>query len=206
MIFSALSQSSRYAALHPLFPRAFDYIRNTDLHALAPGHYPLIGEDLFVIVEHMPGRTRAEAQLECHRRYIDIQLVLEGVDEMGWKPLTDCREPVGDYSAEKDIRFFYDAADSWIATPPGAFCIFFPEDAHAPLVSTGGSCDTLLLEPLAIRLGEPTTRAKSLVMAKQADRGSVCQATPPALEGSTPPCRGGCIRKAVFKIAVNGGK
>ena len=26
---------------------------------------------------------------------------------------------------------------SWIATPPGAFCIFFPEDAHAPLVSNG---------------------------------------------------------------------
>jgi len=206
LIFSTISQADRYATLNPLFPRAFDYIRNTDLHALAPGRHDIIGDDLFVIIEHMPGRTRAEAQLECHRRYIDIQLVLEGVDEMGWKPLADCRGPVGDYSAEKDIRFFRDAADSWIATPPGAFCIFFPEDAHAPLVSTGGSCDTLLLEPLAIRLGEPTTRAKSLVMAKQADRGSVCQATPPALEGSTPPCRGGCIRKAVFKIAVNGGK
>ena len=137
MIFSTLSQSSRYAALHPLFPRAFEYIRNTDLHALAPGHYPIVGDDLFAIVEHVPGRTRAEAQLECHRRYIDIQLVLEGVDEMGWKPLADCREPVSDHSAEKDIRFFRDAPATWIATPPGAFCIFFPEDAHAPLVGSG---------------------------------------------------------------------
>jgi YhcH/YjgK/YiaL family protein len=137
MLLSSLSQSSRYAALHPLFPRAFEYMRNTDLHALAPGHYPIIGDDLFAIVEHMPGRARAEVQLECHRRYIDIQLVLEGVDEMGWKPLADCCEPVDDYSAEKDIRFFKDAPTSWIATPPGAFCIFFPEDAHAPLVSTG---------------------------------------------------------------------
>lgn len=152
MIFSTLNNAGRYATLHPLFPRAFEYIRNADLHALAPGKHDIIGDGLFVIVEHEPGRTRAEAQLECHRRYIDIQLVLEGVDEMGWRPLTDCREPVDDYSAEKDIQFFYDAADSWIATPPGAFCIFFPEDAHAPLVSTGG------------------------------------------------------IRKAVFKIAVNGGK
>ncbi|HSM98755.1 MAG TPA: YhcH/YjgK/YiaL family protein [Gallionella sp.] len=137
MIFSTLSQSSRYAALHPLFPRAFDYIRNTDLRALAPGHYPIAGDDLFAIVEHVPGRTRAEAQLECHRRYIDIQLVLEGVDEMGWKPLADCREPVSDHSAEKDIRFFRDAPATWIATPPDAFCIFFPEDAHAPLVGSG---------------------------------------------------------------------
>lgn len=138
MIFSALSQYSRYAELHPLFPRAFEFIRNTDLDALAPGHHAIFGEDLFAIVEHVTGRTRAEAQLECHRRYIDIQLVLEGMDEMGWKPLADCRDPAGDYSAERDIRFFRDAPDTWIATPPGAFCIFFPEDAHAPLVGAGG--------------------------------------------------------------------
>jgi biofilm protein TabA len=137
MIFSTLADSDRYAALHPLFTRAFEYIRNTDLQVLAPGHHPIIGDDMFAIVELVPGRTRAEAQLECHRRYIDIQLVLEGVDEMGWKPLAECREPVDDYSAGTDIRFFRDSPASWIATPPGAFCIFFPEDAHAPLVSSG---------------------------------------------------------------------
>jgi biofilm protein TabA len=137
MIFSTLLQSGRYAALHPLFPRAFEYIRNTDLHALKQGHYPIIGDDLFAIVEHEQGRTRAEAQLEAHRRYIDIQMVLEGIDEMGWKPLADCLQPAGDYSAERDIQFFRDAPASWIAVPSGAFCIFFPEDAHAPLVSTG---------------------------------------------------------------------
>ena len=136
MIFSTLSQSDRYAALHPLFPRAFEYIRNTDLRALAPGRYPIVGDDLFAIVEHVPGRTRAAAQLECHRRYIDIQLVLEGVDEMGWKPLAACREPVSDYSAERDIQFFKDSPATWIATPPDHFCIFFPEDAHAPLVAS----------------------------------------------------------------------
>ncbi|MDP1996133.1 MAG: YhcH/YjgK/YiaL family protein [Gallionella sp.] len=135
MILSALSQSDHYAALHPLFPRVFEYIRNTDLLALIPGRYPIVGEQLFVIVESVPGRTREAAKLECHRRYIDIQLVLEGVDEMGWKALADCTQPVSDY--KEDIQFFHDAPTTWIATPPGAFCIFFPEDAHAPLVSVG---------------------------------------------------------------------
>ncbi|TXT27144.1 MAG: hypothetical protein FD134_219 [Gallionellaceae bacterium] len=137
MILSTLSLSSRYAALHPLFPRAFDYIRNTDLLALAPGRYPIVGEQLFVIVENAAGRTRAEAKLECHRKYIDIQLILDGAEEMGWKPLAGCTQPVSDYSAEKDIRFFHDAPASWVAVPPGHFCIFFPEDAHAPLVANG---------------------------------------------------------------------
>lgn len=137
MIFSALSQSARYAALHPLFARAFDYIRDTDLYALAPGRYPIVGDDLIAIAEQVPGKTRDMARLECHRKYIDIQLVLDGTDEMGWKPLADCMNPVSDYSTEKDIQFFHDAPASWIATPPDHFCIFFPEDAHAPLVSTG---------------------------------------------------------------------
>lgn len=137
MIFSALSQASRYVGLHPLFPRAFDYVRATDLHALAPGRYHLDGDNLIAIVEHVPGKAREQARLECHRKYIDIQLVLDGTDEMGWKPLADCLNPVGDYSAEKDIRFFHDAPASWIAVPPDHFCIFFPEDAHAPLVSAG---------------------------------------------------------------------
>jgi len=42
-------------------------------------------------VESVPGRAREAAKLECHRRYIDIQLVLEGVDEMGWKALAIAR-------------------------------------------------------------------------------------------------------------------
>jgi len=137
MILSSLSQSDRYAALHPLFPRAFEFICNTDMLSLPLGRHSIVGDDLFAIVENVAGRSREDAELECHRRYIDIQLVLEGTDEMGWKPLADCTQPVSDYSAEKDIRFFRDTPLSWIATPPGVFCIFFPEDAHAPLVSEG---------------------------------------------------------------------
>jgi biofilm protein TabA len=137
MIFSSISQSSRYAALHSLFPRAFDYIRDTDLNALAPGVYQIINKQLFVIVEVADVRTRAEAKLEAHRKYIDIQLVLEGLDEMGWKPLSDCHQPLDEHNAERDIRFFGDAPVAWIAVPPEHFCIFFPEDAHAPLVSMG---------------------------------------------------------------------
>lgn len=137
MIFDTLANSGRYTALHPLFPRAFEFLRSTDLQKLAPGRYPIDGERLIAIVEATAGRGRNRAKLECHRKYIDIQLVLEGTDEMGWKPVLDCHDPLADYSTEKDIQFFGDAPASWIATPPGAYCIFFPEDAHAPLVSEG---------------------------------------------------------------------
>ena len=137
MILSSLSQAERYVDLHPLFKRAFDYIRETDLYHMAPGRCPIVGDDLIAIVEHVPAKTKGMARLEAHRRYIDIQLVLEGNETMGWKPLSDCFNPVSEYSEENDIRFFHDAPASWVPVPPDHFCIFFPEDAHAPLVGSG---------------------------------------------------------------------
>ena len=135
MILASLAEADRYVNLHPLFARAFAFLLDTDLMALEPGVHPIQDDRLFAIVEACPGRARAEAKLECHRRHIDIQLVLEGIDEMGWKPLAECVEPATEYDAARDIRFFNDAPSSWIATPPGSFCLFFPQDAHAPLVS-----------------------------------------------------------------------
>ncbi|MDA8129415.1 MAG: YhcH/YjgK/YiaL family protein [Betaproteobacteria bacterium] len=137
MILDTLARADRYLALHPGFARAFAFLRGTDLDALAPGRHPIDGDALFAIVEHCEARPRDDAKLECHRRYIDIQLVLEGVDEMGWRPLADCSDPATEHDAARDIRFFNDAPAAWVATPPGAFCVFFPDDAHAPLTGTG---------------------------------------------------------------------
>lgn len=137
MILATLAEADRYNPLHPLFSRAFEFLRSADLKLLAPGKHAVQGEELLAIVEHCAGRTQAAAKLECHRRYIDIQLILEGVDEMGWKPLAECQDPKTDYDEKHDIRFFNDAPSSWIATPAGSFCVFFPDDAHAPLVSDG---------------------------------------------------------------------
>ncbi len=137
MILAKLSQLPRYAALHPLIPQVLAFLQQTDYRALPAGKHPILGEELFVIVEQVAGRRREAAQLECHRRYIDIQLVLSGVDEMGWRALETCTQPLGEFNTSRDIQFFADPPSAWIATPPDTFCLFFPDDAHAPLVSDG---------------------------------------------------------------------
>jgi YhcH/YjgK/YiaL family protein len=84
-----------------------------------------------------PGRSRTDAKLEAHRKYIDIQYVIAGTDEMGFKPTADCKEIDTEYDVNNDIEFFEDQPDSWTPVPAGSFVIFFPQDAHAPLVSSG---------------------------------------------------------------------
>jgi YhcH/YjgK/YiaL family protein len=135
MVFDAIGNINQYVKLHPLFPQTFEYIKNTDLTALKPGRHVILEDALFVIIQHGSGQSRAEAKLECHRKFIDIQLVLDGVDEMGWRPLADCHEVLEEYNLLRDVQFFKDSPINWLITPANKFCIFFPEDAHSGMVS-----------------------------------------------------------------------
>lgn len=137
MIIDQLDHANRYCDMHPGFSQAFAFLKRADLAELAPGRYEIDGDRLFCSISKGPGRPRAEANLEAHRTYIDIQYVIAGAEEMGWKPTADCRISHTPYEAEKDIEFFKDTPDSWNPVPAGSFVIFFPEDAHAPLVGTG---------------------------------------------------------------------
>lgn len=137
MICDVLENADRYVSLHEGFAKAFAFLRRSDLRELTAGRYDIDGERVFAIVAKSPGRGRAEARLEVHEKYIDIQMVLAGADEMGWKAASRCRQPSGPYDPEADIRFFDDPPAAWFPVEPGMFAIFFPEDGHLPLVSSG---------------------------------------------------------------------
>ena len=137
IIINKLQHAERYYKMHPTFERAFDFLRQDNLAELPAGRHEIDGDCLFCMISKSPGRTRAEAKLEAHRKYIDIQYVIAGIDEMGWRPTADCKLIDTSYDADNDIEFFKDQPDSWTPVPAGTFVIFFPQDAHAPLVGSG---------------------------------------------------------------------
>lgn len=108
-----------------------------DWRSWSRGRYEIDGDRVYAMVAKEPGRTRSDALLETHQNYIDIQLVLTGTDGMGWKPASRCLQPSTTYDPKADFQLFRDEPDAWVSTAPGAFAIFFPEDAHMPLISPG---------------------------------------------------------------------
>lgn len=138
MILSTLSDFPRYAALHPAFPRVIDFLASADLAALPEGRTDLDGDDCFVLSSPQ-ARTRpaSEALLEAHRRYLDIQVVLAGVDTLGWSPLDACRDIAVPFDPVKDIGFFREAPQNHVTLRAGQLVVFYPEDAHAPLIGEG---------------------------------------------------------------------
>jgi YhcH/YjgK/YiaL family protein len=137
MILDNLSQRGRFRHLHPGFAAAFDFAAAHDLGSLPPGRHVIDGDRLYLSIDHTDGRGRGGAKLESHRRYIDIQITIDGREEIGWRPLDHCHEPVAAFDEQRDIRFYADAPESWVAMPPGRFAVFFPDDAHAPLAGVG---------------------------------------------------------------------
>jgi biofilm protein TabA len=137
MIIDRIEQIGNYAGLGSNFVTAAEFMAGTDLAALENGKHEVDGDNVFVIAIREPGKTQAEARLEAHRNYADIQVVLAGTDTMGWKARALCVEPDGEYDAEKDLEFFKDASDIWVPIGAGTFALFLPDDVHAPMVSDG---------------------------------------------------------------------
>ncbi len=136
MILDSCERGAVYGSLHPRFAAAFAFLQRGDLTLLADGRHELDGDRLFALVMSGDGRGRAEARLEVHRRYVDIQAVISGEDLIGWKPVAACRQPAG-FDEAGDVGFFGDPPASWVTVPQGCFAVFWPEDAHAPLAGQG---------------------------------------------------------------------
>jgi biofilm protein TabA len=137
MISDRLENADQYANLHPAFKKAFAFLRRDSLKNLPAGRHDIDGDRIYCMISGGPAKKRTEARLEAHRKYIDIQYVIEGADEMGWKPTASCGIPDGDYDGTKDVVFFKDKPRKWIKVPEGSFAIFYPRDAHAPMTGQG---------------------------------------------------------------------
>ena len=136
MIIDTIQNASKYYSVHPLFAKAFEYINATDLASAEAGKYEVDGDNLKAIFSNKKGMTAEEsiAKFECHNKNIDIQLCINGKEQIGWKPREKCITPKGDYNPDKDVQFYDDAPDTFFSLTGGQFAIFFPEDVHAPMI------------------------------------------------------------------------
>ncbi|MGA2090985.1 MAG: YhcH/YjgK/YiaL family protein [Endomicrobiales bacterium] len=136
MIIDTLENAETYFTLNLRFRNAFAFLQRTDLHSLDPGRHEIDGDKVYATLFRGSGKGLAEARLEAHRKYIDIQCVISGIDVIGVKALRACHFPIGAYNQNKDIIFFSDMSESRVNLGPGTFVILYPEDAHAPLSGT----------------------------------------------------------------------
>jgi len=139
MIIDILSNAEKYFCIHPLFAKAFEYIRALNINTIEDGNYEIHGDELRAIASNKPGKTIDESltKFECHNKHIDIQLCINGKEQIGWKPRNTSTQKTGEYNLDNDVTFYTDTPDMYFQLTNKQFAIFFPEDVHVPMIGDG---------------------------------------------------------------------
>ena len=137
MIVDSIKNGELYYSLSPRIKQAFEWLAQTDVKALSAGRHDIDGDNLFVNVMDVVLKPREAAALEVHDRYIDIQVMVGDTEEYGWSERCDCHSPREEFNRERDVQFFTDTPQTFFALNERQFAIFFPEDAHAPMLGKG---------------------------------------------------------------------
>ena len=135
MILDKIENAHLYHGVHPGIAKALDYIKSSDFMDLPLGKHEIDGEALFVILKENPTNPIADQLLESHIKYIDVQYVVEGVEEMGIT-MKSGQKPIKAYDDTDDYMLFKEPYNI-ITVKAGMFAIFFPDDIHMPDLTTG---------------------------------------------------------------------
>ena len=135
MILDLLENLKFYESLNPHFSKVIDFVTNTDLSSLPLGRNEICGNDVYANVMEVKPKTKEEAFIEIHRRYIDIQIPVSAGEQMGYTPKNELPESV--YNATDDAAIYPVGmpARDYFNVHKGEFVIFFPQDGHAPAIT-----------------------------------------------------------------------
>jgi biofilm protein TabA len=131
-----LEFAKQYHANKSYWDEAFAYLKAHDLNALAPGKYPIDGDNVFATVTYSKTKPFDSTQWESHRKYIDLQYVINGEEKIGVAPVAKAAVTRA-YDAGRDAAN-YSVKGKLYKAKPGTFFLFFPSDAHRPNITTGG--------------------------------------------------------------------
>jgi YhcH/YjgK/YiaL family protein len=123
-----------YLCLHPHFADVLAFLKKHEstLPALLPGSYDVNSSGAFASISEYESKPEDKGFLEYHRKFIDIQIMIEGREKIGIAHKDNCRD-LG-YLEEKDLGKLDGTAD-YIPLDTTNFAIFFPQDAHMPQIS-----------------------------------------------------------------------
>jgi YhcH/YjgK/YiaL family protein len=131
MIYDRIENAARYFPKGSALCDAVQYVATFD-PSHPDGTFLLRGNDVYAIVKRYTTFPVEQKQFETHREYIDVQVLLSGMEAIHVSLATDLAvlEP---YDVAFDKARPHPPKDfSTILLRPGKFAVFFPGDFHRP--------------------------------------------------------------------------
>lgn len=147
MIFDSLDNLHLYAGVHPSFADLQAFLATTDLTTLATGKHPINNQGAYASVNEYKTKSSADSFIECHRKFIDVQIIAWGEEHIGVTQKQFCAEQP--YDDPKDLQKLSGRVD-FITLVPGLFAVFFPHDAHEPGLTSGA--ETVAVKKIVFKI------------------------------------------------------
>jgi biofilm protein TabA len=129
MMTDSLANALAYAALGSRIERAFEYLSQADFSDLPAGTYEIDGRNLYAVVQRYATRLRPQGKWEAHQRYLDVQFVASGVEQIGYAAGSRMQGSV--YDPERDVEELTGAGD-FLTLRSGDLMLLWPGEAHMP--------------------------------------------------------------------------
>lgn len=132
MILDNIKNMEQYSMVHPLFRKAFAAIKELAEQNAPVGRYEIDGSKVYAMVQEYQPTPADDRLFELHHKYIDIQFVISGSEEMHIK---NCygMTPAVEYNEEKDIEMYPEAKRyATIHLGAGHYAVLFPHETHRP--------------------------------------------------------------------------
>lgn len=132
MIYDALNNLRLYANINGGLRAVCAFVENNEITALADGRYELENGVYAMVGTH---DTRTAGKYEAHRRYADLQLILQGSEIIEYAHLSDMTNADAYDESGDSILFDCDPQNKiCLKMLPMRFAFLLPEDAHKPLM------------------------------------------------------------------------
>lgn len=121
-----------YAKLNPYFERAFEEIKKIIECGAEDGKHVFDGDALYANLFSYQTKAVEDCAFEAHEKYIDIQVVLDGEEIVGFESV-DKLTAKTEFSKEGDYIIYHlnDTYDT-VRLAKGELAIIFPKEPHAP--------------------------------------------------------------------------
>lgn len=136
MVFDRIENLRKYASYMPAVNEVCDFLDRNDVKKLEAGRHD-ISDNVYVNVQIYEPKTNDA--YEDHRKYIDLQYIVEGSEEIDVIPKKDGTDE-GEYVEEYDCSVFHGTKGSVVKLfmDEGTFTILEPDDPHCPGIAWKG--------------------------------------------------------------------
>lgn len=136
MIFDKIDNVSDYFDELPLLKKAADFVDEFNKNKLGDGTYEIDGKRVFAMVQSYRTKQQTpEMMFEAHKKYIDLQYIVNGIEKIRWASLDKVDLVEEKYSSGGDIAFYEGDAMFDFTLTKNTFLLLYPSDAHLPGLS-----------------------------------------------------------------------